>query len=307
MDAQCELPSSFDGQDSAAEGVSLSALAVAGSRWLAGLGPRALCDDPWAGELAGPRGRELADRLNGASAVNKLLVGLRTAYFDRQVRHHIADLGFSQIVVLGAGLDTRAARFMSPDVEFFEVDRAETQAYKLRRLQGLAGYPVAAARYVACDFEQDDVLNSLAAAGFAPDRPAFFLMEGLSSYLSEEAVHRLLSALSAHTDPGSRVVFDYLRPRALGSPPSNGSSAAKSDVASLISVAASFRQSEPLRWLCSDPTRLLRALGFVYVRTLPVEHLGLHKAAELVQGIDAKHYSIAHATRTSPATAHVCW
>jgi methyltransferase (TIGR00027 family) len=127
----------------------------------------------------------------------------RTAYIDDAVRAARAR-GVSQIVLLGAGFDCRAQRMAElAGAQVFEVDRAETQSAKRAQLPG------STARFVAVDFLRDEVGERLAAAGFEPRAPSLLVWEGVTGYLSEAAVERVLRWI-ATLAVGTRVVFTYL-------------------------------------------------------------------------------------------------
>src|SRR5215468_2857478 len=153
------------------------------SRW-----PRPLFSDPWAESLAGPEGHDMAKRTDLRFPPMELWLALRVSYFDRVVTSAVDRLGARQVVILGAGYDTRAARLPRAGVRFFEVDHPATQAAKRERLAGLSGYPIDAATYVTCNFEVDDPVARLVANGFDLHEPALVLCEGVVSYLAEDAV-----------------------------------------------------------------------------------------------------------------------
>ena len=131
------------------------------SRW-----PAPLFVDPWAEQLAGVDGHALARHLDVKFPPMELWLAVRVAYLDRLVGTAVDRLGVRQIVILGAGYDTRAARLPRAGVQFFEVDHPATQAAKCERLAKLDGYPIDAATYVTCNFESDDPVDRLAASGF---------------------------------------------------------------------------------------------------------------------------------------------
>lgn len=279
------------------DGVSRTALAVAGARWLETESDTPLCHDPWAGPLAGDDGRTLAQLLDRHTPEQRKLMALRTAYLDREVAYHIEDLGIQQVVILGAGLDTRAARLGAPGVRFFEVDRGPTQADKLRRLGTLPDYPTDAASYVPCDLATDDLFDRLAEAGFSAHAPALVLMEGLSVYLTTEAVAGLLRTVATQTHPESQVIFDYLNPRLRESEAPD----------QLRHLASRILQGEPMRWFCEDPLPLLRGTGFQYVRTSNLDAFCLQVTGELGRRWGTHLYSIAHAARVVLRRANMSW
>ena len=151
---------------------SETAMFMAAYRARASKQPKALIDDPWANDLAGETGHALARRYDEVYPHMELWTALRVAYIDARVRRAVAaPRSIAQVVLLGAGLDTRAARLASQGVRFFEVDHPDSQADKLERITKLDGYPRDAATYVTCDFERDDFIERLVASGFAARCP----------------------------------------------------------------------------------------------------------------------------------------
>ncbi len=236
---------------------------VAAFRGLATGRPDPVCDDPWAATLAGDEGLEIATKCTAANPHMELWLGVRTAFVDQQVR---ARAGLEQVVLLGAGLDTRAARLARGGTRFFEVDHPESQRLKRDRLATLDGYPVDAATYVACDFERDDFRERLAAEGFRADAPALFLWEGVVPYLSEGAVQATLERVaSCHSR--SVLLFDYVNKNM-----ATGAKLRAMDARSRDLVAD---LGEPLIFGLNDPVPLLSKSGFRHVRTVSFDELCL--------------------------------
>jgi methyltransferase (TIGR00027 family) len=130
----------------------------------------------------------------------------RTTFFDVALQRHLA--GVDQLVILGAGLDTRAYRLPAGTrLRCFEVDTARTQAFK-RQMLKRAGVDTTRVTYVAADFENEDWLEKLVEAGFEPAKRSFFLWESVTMYLDREAVESTLRKI-AGTASGSVVAFDY--------------------------------------------------------------------------------------------------
>jgi methyltransferase (TIGR00027 family) len=133
----------------------------------------------------------------------------RTRFIDERLNRELAE-GVRQIVLLGAGYDTRAYRFgRSESVTFFEVDHPGTSARKRRRLARLFTTLPANVRYLSVDFETQSVSEALAPAGWRADRPTLFICEGVTPYLNARAIDALM-ALVAGAAPGSSVLFDYV-------------------------------------------------------------------------------------------------
>lgn len=185
----------------------------------------------------------------------------RTRFLDDAVRDAIDD-GIVQVVLLGAGYDTRAARLASEGVRFYEVDHPSTQRDKRDRLVEVAGYPLDAATFVGCDFEREDFLTALSVAGFDSGAPAVFVWEGVVYYLTEVAVRATLARL-ASCHPESRVFFDYIGKRFVA-----GDVSDPKDLEARDRVA---EMGEPLRFGINDVLPLLYEAGFLHVRTVSLD------------------------------------
>ncbi len=142
----------------------------------------------------------------------------RTKIIDDAVRAAVAS-GTRQLVILGAGFDCRAHRLPElAEVTVFEVDRAETQAEKRSRLTDTR----TDIHYVAVDFLRDEVSTRLAEEGWDTGARTCFLWEGVTNYLTAEAVEQVLSWIG-RSAPGSTLVFTYIHGGLLdGSVPFDG-------------------------------------------------------------------------------------
>lgn len=145
-------------------------------------------------------------------------VALRTRAIDDAVRDAVR-LGAEQLVILGAGLDTRALRLDElASVRAFEVDYPSTQRDKTARLAALTPPPRPKARSLArvpVDFEKDRLDQSLLAGGFDPAARTFWIWEGVVVYLTREAISATLATVSALSAPGSRIALTYTPTRML--------------------------------------------------------------------------------------------
>lgn len=225
-------------------------------------------EDPYAAALGGADGEADARVYLEAHPAMPLYMALRTASLDELVRDAIRN-GVRQIVVLGAGLDTRAARLASAGVTFFEVDQPASQADKRARLSAI-GYPEAVARYVECDFSRDDFLERLIASGFDREAPAFFVWEGVVYYLTEAAVRGTLKKI-ASCEPSTSVAFDVVGKRFVrGELPGERDQAARELVAQM---------GEPLHFGTDDPLPMLYQEGFRHVTVTSFDELALRHTA----------------------------
>ena len=132
----------------------------------------------------------------------------RTRFIDDVVRAERAR-GIRYFVILGAGYDSRAHRLSElKEARVFEVDRAETQAEKRRRIESVPGARKDV-RYVAVDFEKQDLATRLADSGWRADRRTVFIWEGVTNYLDAKAVATVLDMVG-RTKPESVIVFTYI-------------------------------------------------------------------------------------------------
>ncbi len=138
-------------------------------------------------------------------------IAWRTEILDRAVAQ-AARAGVRQLVILGAGLDARAWRMPAlADVTVFEVDHPATQAWKRTKIENLQRL-AADVRLVAVDFERQRVSDQLAAAGHEAAQPTLWLWEGVTMYLTREAIAATLGELAQRSAQGSILAMTYLTP-----------------------------------------------------------------------------------------------
>ncbi|OJZ67923.1 SAM-dependent methyltransferase [Mycobacterium paraffinicum] len=152
---------------------------------------------------------------DGSSALWELFsfyFTLRTPFYDRRLLDAI-DAGCRQVVLLGAGFDTRAFRLgLADDTTVFEVDQAAVLKFKERVLARTGAVPDCARVSVVADLRQD-LSYPLRAAGFDPTQPTVWIAEGLLMYFSREQADRLLSDVTTWSAPGSRIIGEYFTRR----------------------------------------------------------------------------------------------
>ncbi|MDB4961457.1 MAG: O-Methyltransferase involved in polyketide biosynthesis [Myxococcales bacterium] len=246
---------------------SKTALMVCAYRARASRWPKPLFVDPWADTLAGDDGHDIARRLDQQFAPMETWLALRVAYLDRLVAQAVDRLSIRQVVILGAGYDTRAARLPRAGVSYFEVDHPATQAAKRERLGRLEGYPIDAAIYVTCNFEREDPIERLVASGFDATEPALVIWEGVVPYLTEAAVRATATRLASGLDPRSLVAFDYV-----GKKLAAGANLSAKDQQTRDYVG---ELGEPIQFGTDDPLPLLYDCGFRWVRSLDFNELAL--------------------------------
>jgi len=132
---------------------------------------------------------------------------VRTHYFDSYFADAVA-AGVRQVVILAAGLDSRAFRLeWPPGTTVYEIDQPQVVAYKTSTLESAGAAPTAQRRTVQVDL-RDDWAAALTSAGFDPSQPTAWLAEGLLPYLPAEAQDRLFEILTGLSAPGSRVAVE---------------------------------------------------------------------------------------------------
>jgi len=139
------------------------------------------------------------------------LVVARTRYIDEFLKAQIAE-GIKQLVILGAGYDSRAYRFslLEKGVKVFEVDHPDTQLLKMWKVKTMLGSMPKHVVYVHVDFAGEKLEINLPKNGYDRQLKTLFIWEGVMMYLTAESVDRTLAFISGYSGEGSCVVFDYL-------------------------------------------------------------------------------------------------
>lgn len=185
-------------------------------------GDRLFCD-PYAGKLL-TAGARAAVALCGVPLVGSTLLAVadRIAYGQRAfvlartvlIDGALAvalDHGVEQVVIMGAGYDSRAYRI--PGIErarVYEVDHPDTQARKRALLDRLVARTPAHVSFVSVDFNRQRLDDRMKEAGFREGGFCFVIWEGVTEYLEADAVDATLRFLARTTAPGSEVVFTYI-------------------------------------------------------------------------------------------------
>jgi methyltransferase (TIGR00027 family) len=143
-----------------------------------------------------------------ASISNMMLA--RTRFIDDHLQKAVAN-GATQVVILGAGFDTRAYRFAESlkGRKVFEVDYHSTQAAKRRRVAEVLGQAPGNVVFVEIDFQGEKLEDVLRSAHFQAGEKTFFIWEGVSMYLAESAVKNTLRTIATVSAPGSSLVMDF--------------------------------------------------------------------------------------------------
>lgn len=134
--------------------------------------------------------------------------GLRTRVLDDFLLRSVRTGPARQVVLLGAGLDSRAFRLdWPPGCAIFEIDREGVLAFKQKVLDGLSATPKAERVPIPIDLRADWVA-ALADAGFDPAAPSVWLAEGLLFYLPTAAETYLIDTVDRLSTAGSALAFE---------------------------------------------------------------------------------------------------
>jgi methyltransferase (TIGR00027 family) len=217
-----EAPSSRTEGDSweITESVGATALGVAAARAVETARDDALIRDEFAYLLvatAGPQWAQMAssdpewiaedEEFRALHEMSRDYQAVRTHYFD-DFFHAAMRAGIRQVVILAAGLDSRAYRLQWPaGTTVFEIDQPKVLEYKTSTLDTHGAQPLARRVPVGVDL-RNDWPAALADAGFDATAPTAWLAEGLLPYLPAEAQDRLFQLVTAHSAAGSRIAVE---------------------------------------------------------------------------------------------------
>jgi methyltransferase (TIGR00027 family) len=217
-----EAPSSRTEGDSweITESVGATALGVAAARAVETARDDALIRDEFAYLLvatAGPQWAQMAssdpewiaedEEFRALHEMSRDYQAVRTHYFD-DFFHAAMRAGIRQVVILAAGLDSRAYRLQWPaGTTVFEIDQPKVLEYKTSTLDAHGAQPQARRVPVPVDL-RNDWPAALADAGFDATAPTAWLAEGLLPYLPAEAQDRLFQLVTAHSAAGSRIAVE---------------------------------------------------------------------------------------------------
>ncbi|CAA7393691.1 unnamed protein product [Spirodela intermedia] len=208
-----------------------------------------------------------SDQLNRAREVSGVIIAVRTLWFDSRLENAVGAFagGEAQVVLLGAGMDTRAYRLgCLSRSSVFEVDfpeLLETKEALLREALGSAEEQGAAVMArslirVAADIGESEWLEKLQRSGFAPEKNTVWLLEGILYYLSHQAAVQLLQSIADNCSSTRSVLLaDFMNE-------------------SCVSLSHST-----FKFHCDWPDHLLPTLGFSQVKLSqigdPDAHFGL--------------------------------
>lgn len=175
-----------------------------------------ICDDPYARALIPGGISFFLSKLVIKSGIYERLAPGATAFVIGRERYiddvlkACLDEGFEQIVLLGAGFDTRAYRIPGIDrTRVFEIDQSATQEVKLKRLKQIIDPLPAHVTFLPVDFNTQTLGERLQGSGYHEQGKTLFIWQGVTYFLTAEGVDHTLAFIANHSGPGSAVIFDY--------------------------------------------------------------------------------------------------
>ena len=168
--------------------------------------PAPLYQDSVVGLFLNDETREAAGRVSTSFPPAKDLVRIRTKYLDDMLDRQLKS-GVRQVVILGAGLDTRAVRKPAAGVTYFEIDDAATLAVKQ---SGYQEHRIDVnVKFIPGNYVTDGLIELLQQNDFDFDLPTYVIWEGNTMYLPLDTNKRILAELRKHMRR-FRLSFDYM-------------------------------------------------------------------------------------------------
>jgi len=135
----------------------------------------------------------------------------RTKFIDAVFQGAIAN-DFDQILIFGAGFDSRGIRFqgLNQKTVFFELDAPVTQRSKIDQLKKRGVVINPSIVFISIDFNKESLKDKLSEYGFDRNKKSLFILEGLTMYLDSEAIDNTFNIINEFAGAGSEIVFDYV-------------------------------------------------------------------------------------------------
>ncbi|GLE02172.1 hypothetical protein PINS_up011010 [Pythium insidiosum] len=175
----------------------------------------AIINDPYAEALAGDAGVAMFAHFSkwAPSYTSQMsdFLAIRTRFIDDAIRDRHPSI--HQVVLLGAGMDTRAYRLEAlADCVVFEVDASHELLVRKRRILNEETNAQVQAKELHCviaDLAQDDWSIELERLRFDKQQPTLWVLEGLVCYLAKDAVIRVLKSIDALSAKHSQLWADW--------------------------------------------------------------------------------------------------
>jgi methyltransferase (TIGR00027 family) len=207
--------------------------------------------------------------MNTYGAGTYYYVNARTLHIDALLKQ-MADIGATQVIILGAGFDSRGYRFREayPRLRFFEVDLPATIEWKKEKVIKIFGQLPETVVYAPIDFNTQTLGDVLDQLGYDPKQKSFFIWEGVTMYITEDACRGTLTFIKNHAAAGSTVVLDYiLRPVIEGK--YQGFYGAARNAA----VVGAHGEPYICGWTAREAEEMIRQIGLVVVSDVDADFL----------------------------------
>jgi methyltransferase (TIGR00027 family) len=187
------------------------------ARWSAGakafesfLPPeKKIISDPLARYYAGATGMKIVGMMQAINPSIRKAIVLRARFIDDYAGRCLNE-GFEQVVLLGAGYDSRFLRLPEfRHAKIYELDLSSTQVIKKSLTLKLLGRLPPNVTYVSIDFSRDSIIQRLLGAGFQRHKRTLFIWEAVTLFLNKDILEKTLGSL-ADLGAGNRIVFDFV-------------------------------------------------------------------------------------------------
>jgi len=154
--------------------------------------------------------RKIFSRIVAPKGIYEYVIA-RTKYIDATFEQALAEQ-LDQILIFGAGFDTRALRFQrkTQNTQIFELDVSVTQQAKIHQYQKRHLVVPTNVTFISIDFDKESLPVKLDEAGFRKQQRSLFVLEGLLMYLQPESVQSIFQTIQDYAGKRSWVVFDYV-------------------------------------------------------------------------------------------------
>ncbi|MEO8142734.1 MAG: SAM-dependent methyltransferase [Betaproteobacteria bacterium] len=196
-------------------------------------------------------------------------VNARTQHIDAQLEKAASE-GVTQVVVLGAGFDSRAYRFHNayPKLEFFEVDLPDISSAKQQAVTRVFGVLPPFVHYAPIDFDTQSLEKVLPGVGYDSRQKTLFILEGVSMYVNEAGNSATFEFIRRLSLSGSMVVYDYVLRRVVEGD-YTGLYAAASQAKGLAAIGEPF----VLGWTPDEATEFASRHGLTVLEDLDSQEL----------------------------------
>mmetsp|Transcript_20886 Transcript_20886/g.27088 ORF Transcript_20886/g.27088 Transcript_20886/m.27088 type:complete len:351 (+) Transcript_20886:63-1115(+) len=190
--------------------VAFSSQRMAASRAIENLRDDRLFEDPISHILAGEKAMLLAkEKYESNQGLSKRRnISIRTRYFDDFLEDKCNKNDIKQVVILGAGMDSRAFRLNLPEgCTIFEVDQEVVLSVKQQKLEKVTDkfLPKSKRVPVSIDFTKNELKSKLLRAGFSNQIPSIWIVEGVTMYLTESENLEMFESIHSICAPNSFI------------------------------------------------------------------------------------------------------